>query len=191
MFHSFAEVSVNRPPGRSGWPRALPHRSRRHDGGGRLCSLRPGGAARRQPPRSAIEGLVDMGIRESLKRFAPQGAKDVFIAARAMLAAPPLEQIVLHDYELIRRCGAGGPPEPCPSHGSVERDLRRRRDGSRPVLRQRSGSRHAGSAGCGRFPRSDRPLLHRERRGTTPVRTRRHRSRSPERGHPAAVRGRE
>jgi len=40
-------------------------------------------------------------IRETLKRLAPRAARDAIVAARAKLSAPPLEQIVLHDYEII------------------------------------------------------------------------------------------
>ncbi len=40
-------------------------------------------------------------IRELLKRFAPRAARDAFIAARAKFEAPPWEQVVLHDYELL------------------------------------------------------------------------------------------
>jgi O-antigen biosynthesis protein len=47
-------------------------------------------------------------IRESLKRFAPRPARDVFIAARAKFEAPPWEQIVLHDYELVPDSAAEG-----------------------------------------------------------------------------------
>ena len=49
-----------------------------------------------------------VNIRESLKRFAPRAARDAFIAARARFEAPPLEHIVMHDYELSPDPEPGG-----------------------------------------------------------------------------------
>src|SRR6185312_4480208 len=39
-------------------------------------------------------------LREVLKRSMPKGLRQQIIAVREKLAAPPLEDIVLHDYEL-------------------------------------------------------------------------------------------
>jgi O-antigen biosynthesis protein len=47
-----------------------------------------------------------MTIRQTIKRFAPEFARDAFIAARAKFSAPPMEQMVLHDYTLL--------PDPAP-----------------------------------------------------------------------------
>src|SRR6185437_8803620 len=45
-------------------------------------------------------------LREVLKRSMPKGLRQQVIAVRDKLAAPPLEDIVLHDYELEPDGGA-------------------------------------------------------------------------------------
>ena len=41
-------------------------------------------------------------LREAIKRALPVAVKEALISARDSLAAPPLEDIVLHGYELVR-----------------------------------------------------------------------------------------